>query len=210
MTWSMPGSSSSGNMRPQSIAIRSSPDSTSIMLRPISPRPPGGIKRTTGSTELLYVSGASSGGAPAPRRPAARTAPDGVVIVPSGPSPPKFRGRPTTRENGRNVRGGGGRWRERVRLEGRLGLETRDQIMRLAVELGPLAGRDGLAGDEPLAERVHERAVLRHAVVEVGTGGEPGGADRADDLLLLHAHPRMQPRREPRQVVVLGLVARAM
>src|SRR5437763_9444484 len=49
----MPGSSSSGNMSPQSTAIRSSPDSTSIMLRPISPRPPRGIRRTRGSIELL-------------------------------------------------------------------------------------------------------------------------------------------------------------
>src|SRR5215813_15337738 len=49
----MPGNSSSGNMRPQSTAIKSSPDSISIMLRPISPRPPSGISRTTGSTELL-------------------------------------------------------------------------------------------------------------------------------------------------------------
>ena len=40
-------------MRPQSTAITSSPDSISIMLRPISPRPPRGISRTTGSTELL-------------------------------------------------------------------------------------------------------------------------------------------------------------
>src|SRR2546426_12776732 len=40
-------------MSPQSTAIRSSPDSTSIMLRPISPRPPRGIRRTRGSIELL-------------------------------------------------------------------------------------------------------------------------------------------------------------
>src|SRR5439155_6265058 len=153
----------------------------------------------------FYVSGASAGGAPAPRRPAARTAPDGVVIVPSGPSPPKFRGRPPTRGNGRHVRGkappGG-----TVTLEGGLSLETRDQIVGLAVELGPLAGGDGLAGDELLAERIAERAVPRHAVVEVGPGGEPGGADGADDLLLPYAHARMEPRSDPREVVVLGLV----
>src|SRR5438093_7106351 len=158
MSWSIPGSSSSGNMRPQSIAIRSSPDSTSIMLRPISPRPPRGIRRTTGSTELLLCKRRLGRRGPAPRRPAARTAPDGVVIVPSGPSPPKFRGRPPTRGNGRDVRGkappGG-----TVTLEGGLSLETRDQIVGLAVELGPLAGGDGLAGDELPAERIHERAV---------------------------------------------------
>src|SRR5262245_22039638 len=36
-------------MRPQSTARRSSPDSSSIMLRPISPRPPSGRMRTEGS-----------------------------------------------------------------------------------------------------------------------------------------------------------------
>src|SRR5437867_11230874 len=56
----MPGNSSaSGNMSPQSTAMRSSPDSTSIMLRPISPSPPRGISRTVGSLraprELLSV-----------------------------------------------------------------------------------------------------------------------------------------------------------
>src|SRR5437016_2753552 len=44
-------------MSPQSIASKSSPDSISIMLRPISPRPPRGISRTTGSTKLLSESG---------------------------------------------------------------------------------------------------------------------------------------------------------
>src|SRR5262245_35370605 len=36
-------------MSPQSTARRSSPDSSSIMLRPISPRPPSGRMRTLGS-----------------------------------------------------------------------------------------------------------------------------------------------------------------
>src|SRR2546428_9234096 len=46
----MPGiSSGSGNISPQSMAISSSPDSTSIMLSPISPSPPSGISRTAGS-----------------------------------------------------------------------------------------------------------------------------------------------------------------
>src|ERR1700752_270726 len=46
----MPGSSSSGNIRPQSTATTSSPDSTSIMFKPISPSPPRGMRRTDGST----------------------------------------------------------------------------------------------------------------------------------------------------------------
>src|SRR5258706_10831758 len=46
----MPGiSSGSGNISPQSMAISPSPDSTSIMLSPISPSPPSGISRTAGS-----------------------------------------------------------------------------------------------------------------------------------------------------------------
>src|SRR5262245_6863091 len=45
----MPGISSSGNSSPQSTARTSSPDSSSIMLRPISPSPPSGIRRTAGS-----------------------------------------------------------------------------------------------------------------------------------------------------------------
>src|SRR5512145_2654627 len=36
-------------MSPQSTAITSSPDSRSIMLRPISPRPPRGMTRMVGS-----------------------------------------------------------------------------------------------------------------------------------------------------------------
>src|ERR1041384_228728 len=40
-------------MSPQSTAMRSSPDSTSIMFRPISPRPPRGINRTRGSIKVL-------------------------------------------------------------------------------------------------------------------------------------------------------------
>src|SRR3990172_3148647 len=56
----MPGSSSSGNMSPQSTAMRSSPDSTSIMLRPISPSPPRGISRTEGSTKTPFATRCSS------------------------------------------------------------------------------------------------------------------------------------------------------
>src|SRR5215813_3420393 len=36
-------------MSPQSTATRSSPDSRSIMLSPISPRPPSGIRRMVGT-----------------------------------------------------------------------------------------------------------------------------------------------------------------
>src|SRR5262245_16180953 len=45
----MPSISSSGNSSPQSTATRSSPDSMSIMLSPISPRPPSGMRRTAGA-----------------------------------------------------------------------------------------------------------------------------------------------------------------
>src|SRR5262245_13805286 len=45
----MPGISSSGKSRPQSTAMTSSPDSRSIMLSPISPSPPRGIRRSAGS-----------------------------------------------------------------------------------------------------------------------------------------------------------------
>src|SRR5438132_1054107 len=83
MTWSIPGISSSGNIRPQSIAMTSSAHSTSIMLRPISPSPPRGIRRTAGSgppadgrglvsTTFIYISGVglrARAGSSAGRRP---------------------------------------------------------------------------------------------------------------------------------------------
>src|SRR3989337_2882296 len=46
MTRSTPSLSSSGNMRPASTMMRSSPSSKTIMFLPISPRPPRGITRS--------------------------------------------------------------------------------------------------------------------------------------------------------------------
>src|SRR3990172_4613753 len=46
MTRSTPSISSSGNMRPASTMMRSSPSSKTIMFLPISPRPPRGITRS--------------------------------------------------------------------------------------------------------------------------------------------------------------------
>src|SRR3972149_11541674 len=46
MTRSTPSISSSGNMRPASTRMRSSPSSTTIMFLPISPRPPRGMTRS--------------------------------------------------------------------------------------------------------------------------------------------------------------------
>src|SRR3989304_10136846 len=46
MTRSTPSISSSGNMRPASTMVRSSPSSKTIMFLPISPRPPRGITRS--------------------------------------------------------------------------------------------------------------------------------------------------------------------
>src|SRR5262245_9148782 len=70
-------------------------------------------------------------------------------------------------------------------------LEAGEQFARVTLEVGLGCRRDRLAGDEPLAERIHVRAVLHDAVVEVRPSREPGGADVADDLLL--PHPRAGP-----------------
>src|SRR5512134_2485647 len=65
-------------MSPQSTAIRSSSDSTSIMLSPISPRPPRGIRRTapgarvstgTGAGRYVVLTAALLGYHPAPGAP---------------------------------------------------------------------------------------------------------------------------------------------
>src|SRR3990172_1067558 len=210
MTWSMPGNSSSGNMRPQSTAMRSSPDSTSIMLRPISPSPPRGMSRTEGSTKLLSrrrVHRITRVGFPevSPRPRASFTTGDGVSRVGGagcgpvaaaacdGPRPPHV----TT-------------VRERCALQRRGVLEAAHQLARQAQELGALGGWHGLAGDELLGERVHEPAAVGDAVVEVRPRAEPGRADVTDDLALPHARARAHARGEAREVVVLGLVARAV
>src|SRR6185369_15567525 len=97
-----------------------------------------------------------------------------------------------------------------ARSEGCRGLETRDELARLANEVGTHGGRNRLAGDELLAERVHVRAVVHDPVVEVWAGCQPGRADVADDLFLVHPRAGSDVRRDPRQVVVLRFVARAM
>src|SRR2546427_12287391 len=98
----------------------------------------------------------------------------------------------------------------KVQLERSRGLQARQELPRVALEVGTGRRRDRLAGDEPLAERGHERAVARDAVVEVGPRREPGGADIAGDLLLSDAHTGPEPFADPGGMVVLGLVARPM
>ena len=73
-----------------------------------------------------------------------------------------------------------------------------------------LGGRDRLARDELLAERVDEVAVLRDAIVEMRAGGQPRRAHVADHLPLRHAPAGTDAGAEPREVVVHRLVARAM
>src|SRR4029450_2315572 len=57
----------------------------------------------------------------------------------------------------------------------------------LPIERRFASRRGGLPGEEPLAERVHELAVLLHAVVQVRAGREPGCTPPADDRALAHA-----------------------
>src|SRR5207245_4262579 len=95
-------------------------------------------------------------------------------------------------------------------LERRFGLQTLDQRAGLAQEGGLLGSADGLAGDELLAERVHERAALGDPVVEMRPGGEAGGADVADHLALAHAHARPEAAGDRREMVVNRLVAQAI
>src|SRR6266850_8170505 len=85
--------------------------------------------------------------------------------------------------------------------ERRRDLEARDQLLRVAVEVGARGGGDRLAPDELLAERVHEGTVACDAVVEVGPRREPGGADVADDLFLPHAQAGPQAGGDPRKMV---------
>src|SRR5215510_10768320 len=155
MTWSIPGNSSSGNMRPQSTAIKSSPDSISIMLRPISPRPPRGISRTTGSTGLLS------------RRRANRTTRPQI--------PRHFAERRAGESGGQLCEMLALRFDDQMascgaRSERSRGLEAGDELVRVAGEVAADGSRDRLAGDELLAERVHVRPVVHDAVVEVRPG----------------------------------------
>src|SRR3990172_5151102 len=55
ITRSIPGISSSGNIRPASITSRSPADSTAIMFNPISPRPPRGMIRTDRPSDTVLV-----------------------------------------------------------------------------------------------------------------------------------------------------------
>src|SRR5438105_4104088 len=155
MTWSMPGiSSGSGNMSPQSMAITSSPDSTSIMLSPISPSPPSGISRTAGSlagggesTQLLFG-----------RQ---------FIVAPGLAGPELCRtSSPPPCGEGPGVGHGCG-------SEGGFGLQAGDEGPGVAQEFGALARADRLARNELLAERVDPDTVLGDPVIEVGAGGQP-------------------------------------
>src|SRR5262245_920934 len=103
-----------------------------------------------------------------------------------------------------------GATRSRSGLVGCCGFEARYEFACLVGELGPQAGGDRLSRNELLAERVDEGAVVRDAVVEMRTCGQPGGADVADDLLLVHARADPHVGGDAREVVVLRLVAGAM
>src|SRR2546425_10453627 len=98
----------------------------------------------------------------------------------------------------------------KVQLEGSRGLEAREELPRVALEVGTGRRRDRLAGDEFLTGRGHERAVARDAVVEVGPRREPGGAEIAADLPLPDAHTRPGPFADPGEMVALGLGARPL
>ena len=58
-----------------------------------------------------------------------------------------------------------------------------------------------------LPQGVHVGAVAAHPEIQVRTGGQAGGADVADHLLLADAGSRTDPAGETRQVQVVGLVA---
>src|SRR5262245_4450424 len=103
-----------------------------------------------------------------------------------------------------------GATRSRSGLVGCCSFEARHELACLVAELGPRGGGDRLSWNELLAERVDEGAVVRDAVVEMRTCGQPGGADVADDLLLVHARADPHVGGDAREVVVLRLVTGAM
>src|SRR5437879_13271990 len=88
------------------------------------------------------------------------------------------------------------------------GLEARDELSRLVVEVGAGGGRDRLTGNELLAERVHEGAVVRDAIVEMWARRQPRGTHVADALLLPNARAGPHVGRAPRERRGLRLVAR--
>src|SRR5207247_3045061 len=67
----------------------------------------------------------------------------------------------------------------------RCGLETREELPRLALKVGARRRGDRLTGNELLAERVHESAIVGDAVVELGPRGATGGDVVAGDMFLL-------------------------
>src|SRR5438132_1302044 len=227
-------------MSPQSIASKSSPDSISIMLRPISPRPPRGISRTTGSTKLLSESGlivpstskfaVVSRSVEAGRReestPRNIEAPRPALRVNAQDSDARLTEMECWRacvsrraglshadhgkRTGRTVAALMNDQREPTESIWGGGLEARDELSRLVVEVGAGGGRDRLTGNELLAERVHEGAVVRDAIVEMWARRQPRGTHVADDLLLPNARAGSDVGRDPREMVVLRLVARPM
>src|SRR5262245_14653391 len=92
------------------------------------------------------------------------------------------------------------------RLKGSFVLQAADEGAGVIEERPALIGRDRVPGNEPLLQRIHVLSLARHAVVKVGTGGEPGRSDVADHLALLHPRPAADARGQAGKVVVHGLV----
>src|SRR4030095_11292289 len=65
-------------------------------------------------------------------------------------------------------------------------IEALEQRLEMPIECGAAARRPRLAGNELLAERVHELAVLLHPIVEMRAGRQPGRSHPADHLTLAH------------------------
>src|SRR5438132_1390032 len=199
MTWSIPGISSSGNMRPQSIAMTWSAYSTSIMLRPISPSPPSGIRRTAGSAPpadgwaLVSTSSYSSGVGCGRAQGVAR----GVAPPPTGLGRAARTGRGGSPLPGRLTP----RRSEARRGEPRELLERERLGPAAAVDAGgsePLAGRRGW-DVEPGGERVGDSLA---ALAERGEDDRPEAGLVADRHRRLAPGPQMKdgrldPRRGP-------------
>src|SRR6266545_6303039 len=90
------------------------------------------------------------------------------------------------------------------RRQRRLAIQAVEQPTDVGLESLAVIRRDRRAGDELLAEGIHEAAVLDNTIVEVRARGEAGGPDPADHLTL--AHPLARADVESRQVVVHRLV----
>src|SRR3989304_972658 len=139
----------------------SSPDSTSIMLSPISPSPPRGIRRTQGSTGASMGTGSGRYGV-------LTAAPLSYHPGSGGP---------------RNRRGPGGA--PGVRATGPVTRESSRLLARLWTLAGTSrAGRSGHGSDVGLARRLRERnqrgQVKHHGGVRHDLGGEVSDRPSAD------------------------------